>query len=149
MSSRYIGTLVSLQQEKSAPKSNHAYAFVNAYNIWKWRPMQQTAPRQCCEQLREFGAMKTLSGRIAPHCDKHQFCDKMMVSTWTVFELPLFEQSGRNEERITKMALLLPHTFAFSCLSHSFWALIRVLLIIKEEGLALLAYLWWSYMAFA
>ena len=29
----------------------------------------------------EFGAMKTLSGRIAPHCDKHQFCDKMTVST--------------------------------------------------------------------
>ena len=23
----------------------------------------------------KFGAMKTLSGRIAPHCDKHQFCD--------------------------------------------------------------------------
>ena len=30
----------------------------------------------------EFGAMKMLSGRIAPRCDKHQFCDKM-----TVFEL--------------------------------------------------------------
>ena len=29
----------------------------------------------------EFGAMKTLSGRIAPRCDKHQFCDKMTVST--------------------------------------------------------------------
>ena len=29
----------------------------------------------------EFVAMKTLSGRIAPHCDKHQFCDKMTVST--------------------------------------------------------------------
>ena len=28
----------------------------------------------------EFGAMKTLSGRIAPRCDKHQFCDKMTVS---------------------------------------------------------------------
>ena len=31
--------------------------------------------------LGEFGAMKTLSGRIAPRCDKHQFCDKMTVST--------------------------------------------------------------------
>ena len=29
----------------------------------------------------EFGGMKTLSGRIAPRCDKHQFCDKMTVST--------------------------------------------------------------------
>ena len=31
--------------------------------------------------LGEFGAMKTLSGRIATRCDKHQFCDKMTVST--------------------------------------------------------------------
>ena len=29
----------------------------------------------------EIGAMKTLSDRIAPRCDKHQFCDKMTVST--------------------------------------------------------------------
>ena len=47
----------------------------------------------------EFGVMKTLSGRIAPHCDKHQFCDKMTVNTWTVFKLSLFEQSGCDEER--------------------------------------------------
>ena len=31
--------------------------------------------------LGEFGAMKTLNGRIAPRCDKFQFCDKMTVST--------------------------------------------------------------------
>ena len=29
----------------------------------------------------EFEAMKTLSGRRAPRCDKHQFCVKMTVST--------------------------------------------------------------------
>ena len=29
----------------------------------------------------EFVAMKTLSGCKAPRCDKHQFCDKMTVST--------------------------------------------------------------------
>ena len=29
----------------------------------------------------EFGAMKTLSGRISPHCDTYQFCDKMTVNT--------------------------------------------------------------------
>ena len=46
----------------------------------------------------EFGAMKTLSGRIAPRCDELQFCDKMTVSTRTVFEILLFEQSGCNEE---------------------------------------------------
>ena len=29
----------------------------------------------------EFVAMKTLSGCKVPRCDKHQFCDKMTVST--------------------------------------------------------------------
>ena len=29
----------------------------------------------------EFRAMKTLSDRIAPRCDKYQFCDKITVST--------------------------------------------------------------------
>ena len=29
----------------------------------------------------EFGAMKTLSSRIAPRCDKLQFCDTITVST--------------------------------------------------------------------
>ena len=29
----------------------------------------------------EFVAVKTLSGCKAPCCDKHQFCDKMTVST--------------------------------------------------------------------
>ena len=29
----------------------------------------------------EFVAMKMLSGCKVPHCDKHQFCDKMTVST--------------------------------------------------------------------
>ena len=29
----------------------------------------------------EFGAVMTLSGRMALRCDKHQFCDKMTVST--------------------------------------------------------------------
>ena len=29
----------------------------------------------------EFVAMKTLSGRKVPRCDKYQFCDKMIVST--------------------------------------------------------------------
>ena len=29
----------------------------------------------------EFRTIKTLSGHIAPCCDKHQFCDKMTVSS--------------------------------------------------------------------
>ena len=32
---------------------------------------------------------KTLSGHKAPRCDKHLFYDKMMASTWTVFEISL------------------------------------------------------------
>ena len=56
---------------------------------------------QCCE-LSTRGAIKTLSGHIAPRCDKHQFSAKMTVSTGTVFELSLFEQSGRNELRKKK-----------------------------------------------
>ena len=38
----------------------------------------------------EFEAMKTLSGRRAPRCDKHQFRAKITVSASTVFELLLF-----------------------------------------------------------
>ena len=40
-----------------------------------------------CERL--FEAMKTLNGRRAPRCDKHQFCGKMTVCTQTVFEIQL------------------------------------------------------------
>ena len=29
----------------------------------------------------EFVAVNTLNGRIAPQCDKHQFCDEMTVSS--------------------------------------------------------------------
>ena len=68
----------------------------------------------------ELEAVK-LSSRRAPCCNKHQFCAKMTVSTY----ISLFEQSGHNEERkkIRKMALLLPHTFVFSCLPCGFWPL--------------------------
>ena len=61
-------------------------------------------------------AMKRLSGRRAPRCGRHQFRAKITVSTCNVFKLSLFE---RNEEDL-KMALSLPHTFAFSCLPRGF-----------------------------
>ena len=77
----------------------------------------------------EFVAMKTLSGRIAPRCDKHQFCDKMTVSTWTVFEISLL--NGLKKERRRKMAVSQPHTLALSCFPRGFWARIWVLLITK------------------
>ena len=37
----------------------------------------------------EFVVMKTLSGCKAVHCDKHQFHDKMTVSTSKFFEISL------------------------------------------------------------
>ena len=85
----------------------------------------------------EFEAMKSLSGWVAACCDEHQFRAKIKVNTWAVFKLSLFEQSRNEERRIRKMALLLPHTFVFSCLPCGFWATIWVLLItktLKEEA---------------
>ena len=61
----------------------------------------------------EFEAMKTLSGWEAAHSDEHQLYRCLT--------------SGLNKERIrknTKMALLLSHTFVFSCLPRGFWPLI-------------------------
>ena len=77
----------------------------------------------------EFEAMKTLSGCRAPRCDKHQFRAKMTVSTQTFCEISLLNivvitKKERKKERIRKMTLLLPHTFAFSCLPRSFLPLI-------------------------
>ena len=40
----------------------------------------------------EFVGMKMLSCYIAPCCDKHPFCDKMTVSTWSIFEMSLFDE---------------------------------------------------------
>ena len=42
----------------------------------------------------EFEAMKTLSGWEAARYDEHQFCAKIKLSAWIVFELPLFEQKS-------------------------------------------------------
>ena len=61
----------------------------------------------------ELVAMKTLSGCKNPHCDKHQFCDKMTVNSVVLTR-------KKNE----KMAFSLPHIFAFSCLPRDYWALI-------------------------
>ena len=71
-----------------------------------------------------FEATKTLSGRRAPCCNKHQFHAKITVITQTVFEISLLKivVLTRKKERIQKMTLSLPHTFAFSCLPQSFWA---------------------------
>ena len=52
----------------------------------------------------EFEAMKTLSGRRAPRCDKHEFRAKMTVSTQTVLEMSLLNivVSARKKEEYEK-----------------------------------------------
>ena len=40
----------------------------------------------------EFEAIKMLSGRRAPRCDKDKFRAKIKVSTLTIFELSLFDK---------------------------------------------------------
>ena len=71
--------------------------------------------------------MKTLRGCEAARFDEHQFRAKIKVSTSAVFESSLFDkwsEQRKKKERIRKMALLLPHTFVFSCLPRGFWATI-------------------------
>ena len=70
----------------------------------------------------EFEAVKTPIGRRAPRCDKDQFRAKIMVSTSTVCEISLLNVVVIT--RMRKMALSLPHTFAFSCLPRGSWPLI-------------------------
>ena len=72
----------------------------------------------------EFEAMKSLSGWEAARSDEHQFRAKIKVSTLAVFELSLLAKWSEQSKKTRKMALLLSHTFAFSCLSRGFWPLI-------------------------
>ena len=70
-----------------------------------------------------FEAMKTLSGWEAARCDEHQFRAKIKVSTRAFWSYHCFKSGlnkERKKERMRKMALSLPHTFAFSCLPRSF-----------------------------
>ena len=49
----------------------------------------------------EFEAIKTLSGRRAPRCDKDQFCAKVTVSQ-TVFEISLLNIVVLTRKKNTK-----------------------------------------------
>ena len=55
---------------------------------------------------------------------KPQWVLQPIKQSWIIVE-------RRKEERITKMALSLPHNFAFSCLPQGCWATIWVLQILK------------------
>ena len=62
--------------------------------------------------------MKTRNGR------KDQFRAKMTVSTSIVCEISLLTIVVVT--RIRKIALLLPHTFVFNCVSRGFWPLMSL-----------------------
>ena len=65
----------------------------------------------------KFEAMKTLSGHRTPRCDEHQFRAKMMVHEYSNHFWDIVVEHGQvaiNEEKVTKMALLLPYIFAFT-----------------------------------
>ena len=72
----------------------------------------------------EFEAMKTAIGHRDPLRDKDQFRAKMTVSTSTVCEISLLNIVVVT--RMTKLALSLPYTFAFSCLLRGFWPLMSL-----------------------
>ena len=104
-----------------------------AYKSWKkWRPSQRIEARVCCEQLL----------KVELELRRNQWSGKILVEVWIHFVLQPCEYLSHSrdifvEERIRKMAFLLPHTFVFSCLPQGFWESILVLLIIealKEEG---------------
>ena len=89
----------------------------------KWRPSQRVAARVCCEQLVKVGYREARDqGKFLKYdsflCHNH---GEYLSHSRDIFV----------EERIRKMAFLLPYTFVFSCLPQGFWESILVLLIIE------------------
>ena len=86
----------------------------------------------------ELEAVKKLSSRRAPCCNKHQFCAKMTVNTY----ISLFEQSGRNEERKKyEKWHFCYHTLLCLAVFHVVFGHFRVLVItkaLKQEVVRLL-----------
>ena len=120
----------------------------HAYKIRKWRPKQRTAASECCEWLLLTRVNLKLWRRwVVGKLSAVMSIRFVLKSKWILEPFSSYHnlQSGRNKERkkerrIRKMALLLSHTFEFSCLPHGFWPLTWVLLItkaLKEEAWAL------------
>ena len=141
-----VPVLVSLRGLWSGNETSRAHV----YKIRKWHLKQRTAAVECCEWL--------LSTRVNLKLWRRWVVGKLLAMMSISFVLqsrwvlePFFSyrclNKSRNEEKIRKMALLLSHTFAFSCLPNGFWTLIWVLLITKRMSGCLnklLTYLWWS-----
>ena len=126
-----VPVLVSLRGLWSGNETSCAHA----YKIRKWRPKQRTAATECCEWL--------LSTRVNLKLWRRWVVGKLLAmmsisfvlkSRWVLESFLSYccLNKSRNEERMCKMALLLSHTFAFSCLPCDFWTLIWVLLITKR-----------------
>ena len=64
----------------------------------------------------EFEAMKTLSGLEAACCDEHSFHAKIRVFE-PFSSYRCLTKWSEQRKRITKMTLLLPHTFLFTVLT--------------------------------
>ena len=109
------------------------------------------APYMCTKL--ENGVLTTDSNHsvVNSFIEQGEFEAMKLLSGW---EAARSRKKERKKERRRKMALMLLHTFAFSCLPCGFWATIWVLLITKHSKSKPgrknkpLAYLWWSYTAF-
>ena len=125
-----VPVLVSLRGLSSGNETSCAHA----YKIRKWCPKQRTAATECCEWLSSTRVNLNLWRRwVVGKLHAMMSISFVLKSRWVLEPFLSYRciNKSRNEERIRKMALLLSHTFAFSCLPHGFWTLIWVLLITK------------------
>ena len=105
----------------------------HTYNNRKWRPSQWTAATECCEGL--------LSTRVKLTLWRHWVVGKLravmsirfvLKSRWALepfLSYHCLNKSCQGRKKIRKMALLLSHTFAFSCLPRGFWPLTSMSLV--------------------
>ena len=125
-------------------RSGNETSCAHAYKIRKWHPSQRTAASECCERLLLTRVNLKLWRRwVVGKLSAVMSIRFVLKSRWVLEPFSSYHnlQSGRNKERrIRKMALLLAHTFVFSCLPRGFWPLVWLLLItkaLKEEAWAL------------
>ena len=96
----------------------------HAYKITKWRPTQRTAVAVCLEF-----SIAALVNSYDDTMDQENFV--LRYESFACYNHGEYLSHSRDilvderkNLRITKMALSLPHTFAFSCLPRGFWATI-------------------------
>ena len=110
-------------------RSGNETSCAHAYKIRKWRPSQRTAASECCEWLLLTRVNLKLWRRwVAGKLSAVMSIRFVLKSRWVLEPFSSYRRltSGLNKERIRKMVLLLPHTFAFSCLPRGFWPLMSL-----------------------